>query len=70
MSVPKFCVLRIASRQSPEKQQYLLAGVCEHGDHPAPEGERFCSNACRECEHAEPLDGFTCAGICGSLERY
>lgn len=24
--------------------------VCEHGDHPAPEGKRFCSPECAECE--------------------
>lgn len=25
--------------------------VCEHGDHPAPAGKRFCSEACERCEH-------------------
>jgi hypothetical protein len=24
--------------------------TCEHGDHPAPPGRRFCSRACQDCE--------------------
>lgn len=24
--------------------------VCEHGDHPAPDGVRFCSDACADCD--------------------
>ena len=24
--------------------------VCEHGDHAAPPGKRFCSEACEHCE--------------------
>lgn len=27
--------------------------VCEHGDHPAPDGVRFCSDACALCEIGE-----------------
>ncbi len=41
------------------------AGVCEHGDHAAPAGRRFCSAACEECEQAEcdhSLHG--CADLC------
>ncbi len=39
---------------------------CEHGDHAAPPGQRFCSPACEECEHATGGIGTlaTCAGIC------
>jgi hypothetical protein len=37
--------------------------VCEHGDHPAPEGKRFCSPECEECEHTD-FDHDPCAGIC------
>jgi hypothetical protein len=39
--------------------------VCEHGDHPAPDGERFCGPECEECEHT-PFDeqAYDCAGIC------
>lgn len=36
--------------------------VCEHGDHPAPLGVRFCSDACRRCER-ESEGG--CDNICG-----
>jgi hypothetical protein len=38
--------------------------VCEHGDHRAPEGKRFCSEACARCELADAPDGAECAGIC------
>lgn len=40
--------------------------VCEHGDHPAPDGERFCSAACKQCE-GESRCG--CDGICLSDEE-
>jgi hypothetical protein len=30
---------------------------CEHGDHPAPDGQRFCSEECANCEIGR--------GICG-----
>lgn len=41
--------------------------VCEHGDHPAPPGMRFCSKACADCESCldDPPEGETCMGICG-----
>ena len=40
------------------------ANVCEHGDHLAPVGSRFCSEACCKCEH-ESLDPNTgCDDIC------
>ena len=39
--------------------------VCEHGDHPAPFGQRFCSPACAKCEHTEhDASARECAGIC------
>jgi len=40
------------------------ANVCEHGDHPAPEGQRFCSKACQRCEAADAPEDEECAGIC------
>jgi hypothetical protein len=40
--------------------------VCEHGDHPAPPGRRFCSIECAECESTDADFSATveCAGIC------
>lgn len=38
--------------------------VCEHGDHPAPAGRRFCSFECEACEHAT-YGINTCRNICG-----
>jgi hypothetical protein len=38
--------------------------VCEHGDHPAPTGKRFCSDACKRCEH-ESNSEIGCDRICG-----
>lgn len=38
--------------------------VCEHGDHVAPPGRRFCSPECARCELAECDDADECAGIC------
>ena len=46
--------------------------VCEHGDHPAPPGKRFCSRACWECEAAECDHTVQeCAGLClaGAIEK-
>jgi hypothetical protein len=41
--------------------------VCEHGDHPAPDGKRFCSASCEECEHT--LFAMTgCSGICLEIQ--
>lgn len=38
---------------------------CEHGDHPAPPGKRFCSTACATCEQVEGPDLTTgCTGLC------
>jgi len=49
--------------------QVVAVNVCEHGDHAAPEGRRFCSRACEECEHAEGGDPDSgCAGLCGRPE--
>ena len=42
-----------------------MIGVCEHGDHPAPDGIRFCSAACAKCELADFDESTaTCARIC------
>lgn len=41
-------------------------GACEHGDHPAPAGSIFCSEACKACESADfDASVSCCAGICG-----
>ena len=41
---------------------------CEHGDHAAPEGKRFCSPGCEYCEHMSVgdtgCDGFCVGGSC------
>lgn len=40
--------------------------VCEHGDHPAPVGRRFCSAACQACDGTEhDASDSECAGVCG-----
>ncbi len=44
-------------------EEVQAENVCEHGDHPAPEGKRFCSEACERCEHESAHGG--CDGICG-----
>lgn len=33
------------------------ANCCEHGDHPAPDGKRFCSEACALCDLGEKQCG-------------
>lgn len=39
--------------------------VCEHGDHEAPDGQRFCSHECEVCERTEFDESASdCAGIC------
>ncbi len=45
----------------------IEVNTCEHGgDHPAPEGARFCSKKCADCDGADFDDTQTgCAGICG-----
>lgn len=42
--------------------------VCEHGDHPAPAGKRFCSWACQACEH-DTFGKFGCTGLCERLKE-
>ncbi|MBZ4371498.1 hypothetical protein [Corallococcus sp. AS-1-6] len=44
--------------------------TCEHGDHAAPAGQRFCSLACQRCE-AESInpDDEGCSGVCGRGEE-
>lgn len=37
---------------------------CEHGDHPAPPGKRFCSLSCAKCERTECDESLDCAGRC------
>lgn len=45
--------------------------VCEHCYEPAPEGARFCSKGCAECEHSQldyPEDQ-ECPGLCPAARR-
>ncbi|NUP07777.1 MAG: hypothetical protein HOW73_17150 [Polyangiaceae bacterium] len=44
--------------------QETACNNCEHGDHAAPAGQRFCSIACQRCEH-ESTGENGCDGICG-----
>ncbi len=44
---------------------WTMTGNCEHGDHPAPEDARFCSEACERCEHESANDETGCDNICG-----
>lgn len=37
---------------------------CEHGDHPAPVGQRFCSKECADCESSEQISDHGCNNIC------
>jgi len=53
-----------AERALTDATESEATNVCEHGDHPAPEGQRFCSRACQECEAADAPDNMECAGIC------
>jgi hypothetical protein len=47
-------------------KQKRAENVCEHGDHPAPPGRRYCSDACQECDYTEHYDPETeCANVCG-----
>jgi hypothetical protein len=46
-----------------DKLDARAENVCEHGDHPAPDGKRFCSKACEACEH-ESVSDDGCDGIC------
>lgn len=41
-----------------------VVNVCEHGDHPAPEGKRFCSIECEECESTPCDETEMCANLC------
>ena len=44
--------------------------VCEHGDHSAPPGLRFCSTACARCEVAEhDATKEECSGLCRRLSK-
>ena len=45
------------------------ANCCEHGDHPAPYGKRFCSIACQICDGYES-GKLGCAGLCKTLCPY
>jgi hypothetical protein len=62
----------LAAIEGPEASLAVpIAGnSCEHGgDHPAPDNQRFCSEACSRCDDT-PHDATKrgCAGICGATE--
>lgn len=42
-----------------------MANTCEHGDHPAPDGQRFCSEVCQRCESSGEDD---CTAACNAQE--
>jgi hypothetical protein len=42
--------------------------VCEHADHPAPHGKRFCSYACETCE-INSFGRFGCDGLCERIRE-
>lgn len=42
---------------------------CEHGDHAAPPGWRFCCEACADCEGEPAPEGKCCAGLCGRKQE-
>lgn len=48
---------------------YPDVNVCEHGDHPAPDGQRFCSEECKRCEMTDADFSIGCAGICLARKR-
>lgn len=53
-------------RMGPGVYAHNPANGCEHGDHAAPPGKRFCSEACARCEiESESENG--CDGICVSV---
>ena len=57
-------------RANPEPDEFNLdENICEHGDHPAPMFQRFCSPECEACEDT-PFDLIekACAGLCGKKE--
>lgn len=43
----------------------ISQNTCEHGDHSAPPGKRFCSNLCEKCEHESKNPDTGCDNICG-----
>lgn len=61
---------RRAVNTSSEPSPPRAENVCEHGDHPAPAGKRFCSYACETCE-GDSFGAFSdgCSGLCERLER-
>ena len=55
--------IRDKANQATDKKQADNYNACEHCLEPAPEGKRFCSQGCCECEHdVSTEDG--CSGIC------
>jgi hypothetical protein len=56
-------LLTVHGRWKPKNHPNDGVNVCEHGDHEAPPGKRFCSEACIACEH-ESTGENGCDGIC------
>jgi hypothetical protein len=54
----------VCAKFSPPAPSAAVENVCEHGDHPAPAGKRFCSDACERCEHESKNEETGCDGIC------
>lgn len=59
------CVVSLKTRDDFRIPPPEHPNVCEHGDHEAPPGQRFCSEGCRKCDSADQT-GNDCAGLCGA----
>ncbi len=58
-----------ADRALAARRNTKTENVCEHGDHAAPLGQRFCSKKCQDCEIADFNPSVKeCAGLCSSME--
>jgi hypothetical protein len=63
------CALHSAQAAEPEPDN-SEPNCCEHGDHPAPEGKRFCSKECAKCEQTEhDAAEHECARLCLPVTR-
>lgn len=54
-------------RTKPTTPPPTAENVCEHGDHPAPAGQRYCSPGCQECDGTECGEEVECAGVCRAV---
>jgi len=53
------------TQELPRMLAAITGNACEHGDHPAPAGKRFCSYECETCECSSLIWG--CDGLCNRL---